>query len=82
MPELGATLNWQVRPNLQLSVGYSVLLLAGTVHAGDQIDTTLNPNLFPPATQFPGIPNRPALSNLTRTDTWVQSISIGLVFTY
>jgi hypothetical protein len=81
VPELGTTLNWYVRPNLALNVGYSILLLTQTANAGDQIDTRINPALFPPPTQFPGVPNRPAFS-FHHADTWVQSISVGLVFTY
>ena len=79
MPEVGITLGWQVRPNLNLRVGYSFILLNGVARAVDQVDTSLNPNLFPPA--IGGGPNRPAFG-WVRQDLWIQSINLGAVWTY
>src|SRR4029077_647871 len=47
IPEGGLTLGWQVRPSLKMRFGYSILVLSGVARAADQIDSTINPNLFP-----------------------------------
>lgn len=80
MPEVGATLQWEVRPNLNVRVGYSFLLLNGIVRTADQIDVTINPNLLPPA--VPGAePRRPAFG-WNRSDMWIQSINLGVSWTF
>lgn len=79
MPEAGVTLGWQLRPNLNLRVGYSFLFLNGVARAVDQVDTTLNPNLFPPSVG--GTPHRPAFG-LIRSDVWIQSLNIGVLWTF
>ena len=78
LPEGGATLSWSIRPNLQVRLGYSVLVLNGVARAGNQIDTTINPALYNQAT---ATPMRPQFS-LTRSDLWIQTINLGVVFTY
>jgi hypothetical protein len=80
LPEIGLNVAWQINSNLRLRLGYSALLLDRIVHAADQIDLTVNPNLFPGSTTTGG-PNRPAFS-LNRTDSWVQTINLGAEFTY
>jgi hypothetical protein len=79
LPEIGATFNWQLTPNVQLRLGYSLLLLNGIARAADQIDTTINPNFFPNGTQSG--PSRPAF-NLNRSDLTIQSVNLGVVWTY
>lgn len=79
MPEVGVTLGWQVSPNLNLRVGYSFILLNGVARAVDQVDTSINPNFFPPA--IGGGPNRPAFG-WVRQDLWIQSINLGVLWTY
>ena len=79
-PELGFGASWQITSNLQIRLGYSALLLNGIASASDQINQTINPNRFPAANQTTG-PNQPAFS-LRRSDAWIQSISLGLQFTY
>lgn len=81
LPEFGATLNWQCRPNLNVRFGYSFLLLNGIARAADQVDVTLNPNLFPPANPAAGGANRPAFS-LHRSEMWIQSVNLGVEWTY
>ena len=79
LPEAGATLGWQIRPNLNVRLGYSFLFLNGIVRAADQVDVTLNPNLFPPV--IGGGPNRPAFGQI-RSDMWIQSLTLGVLWTF
>lgn len=81
VPEVGVNFCWQVRPNIALRAGYSFIFLNDIARAGEQVDTTINPNLLPGANSALGGALRPAF-NLTRTDMWVQSLSLGLEFTY
>ncbi len=81
IPQVGATLSWQVRSYLTVRAGYSFIYFNQIVRAADQVDTTINPNLLPGASSALGGPARPAF-NLTRTDMWMQSINLGLEFTY
>lgn len=76
VPELGVTLGFRVRPRLSLTVGYSLVYFGNVVRAGDQIDTDLNPNLFPPeAVPFTG-PERPRFT-FRETDFWAHGLSLG-----
>jgi len=81
MPELGATLSWRLSDNVKLRVGYSVLFLGDIARAGNQIDTTLNPGLFPPPIQPLAGPTRPLFA-LNREDVWLQTITFGVEFNY
>lgn len=79
MPEFGATLNWQIRNNISACVGYSFLFLNGVARAADQIDTTINPNLFP-GNSGAGV-LRPSANHI-RSDMFLQAINVGIQFTY
>jgi hypothetical protein len=74
-PEFGLTVGYQVLPNVRVHAGYSFLFLQGIARAADQIDFTLNQNLFPPP--ISGGPNRPTF-NLIRSDIWIQTVSVGV----
>jgi hypothetical protein len=77
LPELGLKLGWQVSDRTRFSVGYSALYWTNVVRAGNQIDTTVNPNLIPPeAVPFTG-PLRPAFS-FRDVDFWGQGLDLGL----
>jgi hypothetical protein len=80
-PEFGLNLNWQIRPYVKLSAGYSFLLLSGVARAVDQIDTTINQNFLPPANLAAGGPIRPFFT-VQRSDMWIQSFNLGIEFTY
>jgi len=56
------------------------MMLDGIVRAPDVIDTAINTANFVPQTTPPS-PNRPAFL-FSRSDSWVQTISAGLTFTY
>jgi hypothetical protein len=81
MPEAGVTLNWQIHSNMSVRLGYSFILLNGVVRAADQIDTTINPHLFPNGNVALGGPARPTNFHI-RSDMWIQSINLGLLMTY
>jgi hypothetical protein len=79
IPEVGITLAWQVRSYLTVRTGYSLIYFNQIVRAADQVDTTINTNLLPNGNGAG--PTRPAF-NITRTDMWMQSLNLGLEFTY
>ncbi len=74
IPMLSGRLGYRVTPRLSFLVGYTVIFFGQVARAGDQIDTTVNPNLIPPVTG--GGPNRPSFAFHT-SDLWLQGITIG-----
>lgn len=75
VPELGTTIGYQLTERLKFNLGYTFLYWSNVVRPGDQIDTTVNPNLLPPSiggNTFLG----PAFA-VRETDYWVQGLSIG-----
>lgn len=80
LPEGGANLVWKFRSNMNLKLGYSMIYLTKAARADDQIDFTVNPNLFPP-TVAPLTPSRPAFQ-VQNTDFWIQSLNVGLDVTF
>ena len=45
VPEIGVKLGYQLTPNLRLQAGYNFLFWSNVVRPGQQIDTSVNPNL-------------------------------------
>lgn len=81
LPEVGCTVGWQATSNVRLTLGYSALVLMDVARAADQIDTIVNPNLFPPA-QLPLVgPSRPAFT-LEKANVWIQSVNLGVEFVF
>lgn len=76
LPEVNATLGYSLSPRSRLLVGYSFLYWNNVVRAGEQIDTTVNPDLIPDAQVTTG-PNRPEFS-FVDTGFWAQGLSLGL----
>jgi hypothetical protein len=76
VPELGATLGYQVTQNLRLTAGYSFIYFSNVVRPGDQIDTTVNPNLMPPENPVETAFLNPRFA-FQQTDYWVQGLSLG-----
>ncbi len=76
IPEVGVTLGVRITSCLHATVGYSLLYFPNVVRAGDQIDTSVNPNLIP-------APNNPVTGSLrprfsfVETDYWAQGLSFG-----
>ncbi len=80
IPNFGLALKWQVMPNLQFRAGYSLLWINGAARAGNEVNTTINPNNFPPATNV--VPFSQPTYILQRSDLWIQNVNVGLTWTY
>lgn len=81
LPEFGVNLGYQINPNIRVYTGYTFLLWSNVAKVGDQIDTILNPNNFPPSTNSnlrPRVPIFPA----NESDLWAQGITFGLQIQY
>lgn len=76
IPELGATLGYQLTDHLKATLGYNFIYWSNVVRPGEHIPTDVNPNLLPPeVAPFVGA-ERPAFA-WDSTDYWVQGISVG-----
>jgi hypothetical protein len=75
VPEIGLTAGYQLRPRLRLTAGYTLMFWTGVARPGDQIDTSVNPNLLPPP--IGGGPASPAYNNRSTTLT-VQGFNVGM----
>ncbi len=76
VPELGATVGYQMTRRLRATAGYSLIYMGNVVRPGDQVDLDVNPNLLPPE----NVPFSGALRpqfNFVETDYWVQGLSFG-----
>ena len=80
LPEAGANLVWKFRSNMNLRLGYSLIYLTKAARANDQIDFTVNPNLFPPAVPL-ATPLRPGFQE-NHNDFWIQSLNVGVDVTF
>ena len=75
LPEFGATLKYQFNPVWRVSVGYSLLILTNVVRPGDQIDTRLDPDQFPPPITTTATYPKFIFND---SDIWIQGVNIGL----
>jgi hypothetical protein len=76
VPELGATVGYQLTRGWKLNVGYSFIYWSSVVRPGDQIDLDVNPNLLPPEeVPFSGA-LRPEF-RFVESDYWIQGLSLG-----
>lgn len=76
VPELGATLGYQMTRRLRMTAGYSLVYIGNVVRPGDQVDLDVNPNLLPPE----NVPFTGALRpqfNFVETDYWIHGLSFG-----
>lgn len=74
IPMFSGRVGYRVTERFTVMAGYTLIYWNNVARAGDQIDTTVNPNLIPPVTG--GGPNRPEY-NLHLSDTWLQGITLG-----
>lgn len=74
VPEISLKAGYQLTPQWRLVAGYDVLYWTGVQRAGGLIDTTVNPNLVPPAVG--GGPNRPQ-PVFNTSALWAQGFSLG-----
>jgi hypothetical protein len=79
VPELSLKAGYQIAPGWRLTAGYDVMYWTGVQRAGGLIDTTVNPNLTPPAAG--GGPNRPA-PVFNTTNLVAQGFSFGVRYNY
>jgi hypothetical protein len=79
VPELGATVGYDLTCRLRLTLGYTFLFWSSVARPGDQIDTTLNPSQFPPGA-LTGVP-APQFK-MAMTDYWAQGVNLGLDFRF
>lgn len=75
LPELGTTLGYQLTQRLKFNLGYTAIYWSNVVRPGDQIDTTVNPNLLPPAIASNAF-NGPGFT-VRQSDYWLQGLSFG-----
>lgn len=76
IPEIGLTLGIRVTDWLHATVGYSLLYFPNVVRAGDQIDTDVNPNQFPPPLDPLVGSARPRFS-FVETSYWAHGLHLG-----
>ena len=79
IPELGATLSYQITPRLRATIGYTFVYWSQVVRPGDIIDLDVNPELFPPDVGPIDGPLRPRFS-FVQTDYWAQGVNLGIDF--
>jgi len=77
LPQAELTLGYETRWGWDLTVGYNLLYWSNVLRAAEQIDTTVNPNLFPPeVVPFSG-DHRPQ-TLLSESGYLAHGISIGI----
>jgi hypothetical protein len=82
IPEVGLKLGYRIRPNLNLSLGYSFIYISNVVLGGDQVDRQLN------LSQSNGGPatgpnqNRPEFLGFRETDFWAQGLNFGVEYKF
>ena len=78
VPELGVKATCLLTQHLEFSLGYRFIYWSRVARAGDQIDRSVNPDLFAPENvPFTG-PLSPSF-NFHHSDYWVQGLQFGLV---
>ena len=82
IPEANMKLEYSVRKNMSLSIGYSFLYFDNVALAGAQVDRIINPvNPTPIGLSGPPWPARPAFS-FNDSGMWVQGLDLGLSFNF
>ncbi len=87
VPEVGATLGYQLTPRMRLTAGYTFIYWSNVARPGDQIDTDVNTNLLPPAVDpiTGALRPRSPLQNgyvtsqkgFRTTDYFIQGVNLG-----
>jgi hypothetical protein len=79
--QIEANLKYRISGHLKFGVGYTFLFWPNVFRAGDQIDTTINPNLLPPPIVPLAGPRRPA-ARLRDSDFWAQGLNFRLEYEF
>lgn len=79
VPELGANLNWKLRSNLALRLGYSALVLTKVARADDHINFNINPALI--GAPAGATPKQPAFLS-DQSNLLIQSLNLGVELTF
>ena len=79
VPELTLKAGYRFAPGWQVIGGYDLLYWTGVQRAGNSIDTTINPNLVPPATG--GGPRRPQFQ-FNSSPLLAQGFSAGVRYEF
>src|SRR5262249_23501825 len=79
IPRASLRIGYRATERLTLLAGYSMMYIGEIARAGNEIDTTVNPNLIPPV--IGGGPNRPAFG-FHRSDLLVQGITLGAEYSF
>ena len=75
MPELAATLGYELRPGVRVTAGYTFLYWTNVVRPGDQIDLAVNSEFLNGVDS--ATPSRPTFS-FHESDYWAQGLNLGL----
>ena len=79
VPELGATIGYDIDCRRRITVGYSLIYWSKVARPGDQIDLNLNPTPLPVTQTNTG---RGPEFRFATTDFWAQGLSLGLDFRF
>ena len=74
IPQFSGRLGYRLTQHLTAFVGYTFIYWGQVARAGEQVNTTINPNLLPPVQA--GGPSQPAFV-LREVNFWAQGITIG-----
>jgi hypothetical protein len=77
VPEVGATVGYQINPCWRFTFGYTFIYWSRVVRAGDVINLDLNPNLLPPEDPAVTTHLRPDL-RFCYADFWAQGMNFGI----
>ena len=78
VPEIGATVGYQLTERLRFTVGYTMIYYSNVVRPGEQIDRSINPNLLPPG-RAAVAGDRPQF-RFDTTDYYIQGVNVGLAY--
>ncbi len=81
IPQFSLRVGYRATERLTFLAGYTFMYFSQIARAGDQIDTTINPNLIPPVTPPVVGPLRPAF-NFHPSDLVLQGITLGAEYSF
>jgi hypothetical protein len=79
IPEIGATLGYDLTCHLRATLGYTLIYWSGVSRPGDQIDLDVSPSQFPGPDQTTA--TKPAFTQHT-SDFWAQGVNVGLDYRF